>query len=187
MVAELASWVHTHDAYPTTAALRRGGQSALESARARLWAGEANALRAAVAEATGTILAPRRAPDGAYATNEQVAAALRPLAQRLGRMPTQREAAAAGLGTAWAESSRRVGVAGMAARLGVPCRTRQTHDRTGMLAGLVGVALARRGRRLTTQAVRQALGSLGIAWIRRCGGIAAVRVELARMGIRHQD
>ena len=187
VVDGLAQWLRKHGAYPTGSELKGAGLSALASARSRLWAGESDALHAAVGEAAGVAVRCRRAKAGSYATIAQVTAALSPLATRLGHMPTCREATAAGLGTAWAEASRRVGVARMAARLGVPCRTRQTGDRAGMLAGLVGVALARRGRRLTTTAVRQALGSVGIAWIRRCGGIAAVRVELARMGIRHQD
>ena len=179
VVAELAGWLSEYGYYPAKTDLQRAGQGALESARSRLWRGAGDALREAVGAACGAAVRRRRAPDRSIATVQQAAAALAPLAKRLGRMPSGREAEAAKLGTAWAHASRGGGVAQMAARIGVPCLTRHKRSRAEMLKALFGVTIAS-GSRLTTTLVRAQLGSGGVAWVRRLGGIAAVRAALAR-------
>jgi hypothetical protein len=120
VVAELADLVCRHGSYPSRAALIRAGEAALASACGRLWGGREAALRQAVETRAGVAVRPPRAPNGSMKTLQQAAAALRPLAQRLGRMPRREEAAAAGLLTAWTVASRRWGVAAVARLLGVP-------------------------------------------------------------------
>ena len=177
----LAEWLRTHGSYPTGAELRGAGLSALASARSRLWAGETNALHAAVGEAAGMAVRCRRAMAGSYATIEQVAAALSPLAEQLGRMPTGDEAAAAGLGTAWAHASRRGGVLSMAERIGVPCQTRRDRSRPAMLAAFFELITSLGDVRLTTTLIRTHLGAGGLAWVRKLGGMAVVRTAIADM------
>jgi hypothetical protein len=181
VVAELAQWVRGHEAYPTEAELRRAGHSALGSARSRLWAGQGEALRKAVGDAAGITVPRRRAPDRSYATIEQVAAALAPLAEQLGRMPTGDEATAAGLGAAWAHASRRDGVLSMAERIGVPCQTRCDRSRPAMLAAVSDLATSLGHVWLTTTLIRAQLGARGLAWVRKLGGMAAVRTAIADM------
>ena len=183
VVAELAAWVREHAQWPTNAELLQAGQGPLRSARDRLWRGAQEALRAAVTVACGKAVSARRAANGSLATSDQVADALRPLALQLRRIPTAEEAAAAGLATAWSRASRDGGVDAMAARIGVPVRSARPRSRTEMMAAFARVAMAQKDKRLTTEAVRQALGSGGVGWVRRCGGIEAVREELGRMGI----
>ena len=178
VVVELAGWLSEYGYYPTKTDLQQAGQGALESARSRLWKGAGDILREAVGAACGAAVRRRRAPDRSIGTVQQAAAALAPLAKRLGRMPSGREAAAAKLGTAWAHASRGGGVAQMAARIGVPCLTRHKRSRAEMLKALSGVTIAS-GSCLTTTLVRAQLGSGGVAWVRRLGGIAAVRAALA--------
>ncbi len=181
VVAELAQWLRGHEAYPTEAELRRAGHSALGSARSRLWAGQGEALRNAVGDAAGITVPRRRAPDRSCATIEQVAAALAPLAKQLGRMPTGDEAAAAGLGTAWAHASRRGGVLSMAERIGVPCQTRRDRSRPAMLAAFSELITSLGDVRLTTTLIRTHLGAGGLAWVRKLGGMAVVRTAIADM------
>ena len=123
----------------------------------------------------------RRLPDRSYATIEQVAAALAPLAKKLGRMPTCDEATAAGLGTAWAHASRRGGVLSMAERIGVPCQTRRDRSRPAMLAAFSDLATSLGNVRLTTTLIRTHLGAGGLAWVRKLGGMAAVPIAIADM------
>ena len=178
VVVELAGWLSEYGYYPAKNDLQQAGQGDLESARSRLWKGAGDALREAVGAACGVAVRRRRAPDRSIGTVQQAAAALAPLAKRLGRMPSGREAEAAKLGTAWAHASRGGGVAQMAARIGVPCLTRHKRSRAEMLKALSGVTIAS-GSRLTTTLVRAQLGSGGVAWVRRLGGMAAVRAALA--------
>ena len=177
VVVELAGWLSEYGYYPTKTDLQQAGQGALESARSRLWKGAGDGLREAVGAACGVALRRRRAPDRSIATVQQAAAALTPLARRLGRMPSGQEAKEAKLGTAWARASRGGGVAQMAARIGVPCHTHHRRSPEEMLAALAGVAVAP-GSRLTITLVRAQLGSGGVAWVRRLGGMAAVRIAL---------
>jgi hypothetical protein len=181
VVAELAQWVRGHEAYPTEAELRRAGHSALGSARSRLWAGQGEPLRKAVGDAAGITVPRRRAPDRSYATIELVAAALAPLAEQLGRMPTGDEATAAGLSAAWAHASRRGGVLSMAERIGVPCQTRRDCSRPAMLAAFSDLATSLGHVRLTTTLIRAHLGARGLAWVGKLGGVAAVRTAIADM------
>ena len=181
VVADLAQWVRGHGVYPTEAELRRAGLHALGSARSRLWAGRGEALRKAVGDAAGIAAPRRRAPDRSYETIEQVAAALAPLAEKLGRMPTSDEATAAGLGTAWAHASRRGGVLSMAERIGVPCQTRRDCSRPAMLAAFSDLVTSLGDVRLTTKLIRTQLGAGGLAWVRKLGGMDAVRAAIADM------
>ncbi len=181
VVAELAQWVRGHGVYPTEAELRQAGLHALGSARSRLWAGRGDALRKAVGDAAGIAAPRRRAQDRSYTTIEQVAAALAPLAKQLGRMPTGDEATAAGLGTAWAHASRRGGVLSMSERIGVPCQTRRDRSRPAMLAAVSDLATSLGDVRLTTTLIRRHLGPGGLAWVRKFGGMAAVRTAIADM------
>jgi hypothetical protein len=184
IVAELAGWLSEHGHYPTNAVLRVSGLSRLCSARSRLWAGEMDALRALVAEKAGVIMTGRRAPDGSYTTIEQVAAALKPLATALGRMPTAKEAAAAGLGTAWAHASRRGGAASMARMLGVMSISPQRRTKAEMIDALAKVSAAIGDAKLTVTVIRSRLGSAGVAWVRKCGGMAAMKAALRAGSIR---
>jgi hypothetical protein len=179
VVGELADWMHEHGSYPTNAELKKAAHSPLCSARSRLWAGEMDALRLAVGERVGMEATPRRAPDRSYTTVDQVAAALKPLALTLGRMPTAAEAAAAGLSTAWAHASRRTGVARMAEMIGVPCASPPRRTVQEMLDELRSFAASLGGERLTTSIIRERLGSGAVAWVRKCGGMEAVRKAIA--------
>ncbi len=181
VVADLAQWVRGHGVYPTEAELRRARLHALGSARSRLWAGRGEALRKAVSDAAGIAAPRRRAPNRSYETIEQVAAALAPLAEKLGRMPTSDEATAAGLGTAWAHASRRGGVLSMAERIGVPCQTRRDCSRPAMLAAFSDLVTSLGDVRLTTTLIRTQLGAGGLAWVRKVGGMDAVRAAIADM------
>ena len=183
VVAELSTWVRAHGRWPTNAELLQAGYGDLRSARDRLWAGAQAELRATIADACGRTVTARRAPNGSLATSALVADALRPLAMKLGRMPTADEATRAGLGTAWSRASRDGGTDAMACHIGVAVRSARPRTKAEMMAAFVRVAMGQMDRRLTTEAVRRVLGSGGIAWIRRCGGVVAVRGELARMGI----
>jgi hypothetical protein len=126
----------------------------------------------------------RRAPDGSYTTIEQVAAALKPLATALGRMPTAKEAAAAGLGTAWAHASRRGGAASMARMLGVMSISPQRRTKAEMIDALAKVSAAIGDAKLTVTVIRSRLGSAGVAWVRKCGGMAAMKAALRAGSIR---
>jgi hypothetical protein len=186
IVAELAGWLSEHGHYPTNAVLKLSGLSQLCSARSRLWVGETDALRALVAEKAGVNVTCRCAPDGSYATIKQVAAALKPLAIKLGRMPTAKEATAAGLSTAWSHASRRGGAASMARMLGVISISPQRRTEAEMLDALAKVSASIGGAKLTITVIRSRLGSGGVAWVRKCGGIAAVKSAL-RAGSVRQD
>ena len=181
VVAELAQWVRGRETYPTEAELRQARLGALGSARSRLWAGQGEALRKAVGAAAGITVPRRRAPDRSYEAIEQVAAALAPLAEQLGRMPTGDEATAAGLGTAWAHASRRGGVLSMAERIGVPCQTRRDCSRPAMLAAFSDLVTSLGDVRLTTTLIRTQLGAGGLAWVRKLGGMNTVRAAIADM------
>ena len=104
--------------------LIRAGRSDFLGARDRLGRGEQEAVRAEVERLYGKPLPRRRQPDGSYASLASIAALLRPLAERLGRVPTRRECAAARLGPAWDAMSRRWGVAMLASYLGLPVAPR---------------------------------------------------------------
>jgi hypothetical protein len=186
IVGELVRWLSEHGHYPTNAELKASGLSKLCSARSRLWAGEMDVLRVRVAERAGVGVTARRAPDGSYATIEQVAAALDPLATALGRMPAAREAAGAGLGTAWSHASRRGGAASMARLLGVISISPQRRTKAEMIDALTKVAASIGGAKLTITVIRSRLGSAGVAWVRKCGGMAAVRAAV-RAGSVRQD
>lgn len=120
IVTELLAWVRQHSRYPSTAELIQAGRSDLVRARSRLYGGDQDALRAEIERAFGKPLPRRRQRDGCYDTLDRVADLLRPLAEHLGHVPTQRECAEAGLGSAWYAMSRRWGVAVVAAHLGLP-------------------------------------------------------------------
>ena len=184
VVRELAAWVRMHGKFPTKVELRRAGQGALSSATDRLWAGDRGSLRAAVEKLAETPLSPRRAANKTLSTQAQWAAALKPLADRLGYMPSSREAADAGLSTAWTRASRSVGVAAMARLLGVPCVGPIRRSRTEMLHEFAQLARSVGAERLTTTMVRDTLGSGGLARLRKCGGIASVRAQIDRLSGR---
>ena len=173
VVEALAAWVRMHGTFPSMAALHRHGQGDLVRAPGRLWGGRDAALRAAVAACAGRPVRPARSPNGSFDTLEQVAIALRPLAQVLGRMPTHAEGASR-LSTAWAVGSRRWGVAAVAAAIGTAHvgPKRRTEERLALLGTVP--------RPLTIAATRRHLGSGGVALVRRCGGIAAVRRAIGR-------
>jgi hypothetical protein len=158
----------------------RQGRGALASAATRLWAGAELELRAAVEAKVVVPLPQRRAANGSCATMAQIEAALRPLAVRLGRMPTGAEAAANGLATAWAHASRRKGVAAVAASLGVPCGALRRLGREEMIDAFVQLSGSAGSARLTTTLIRKEMGSGGVARVRRLGGMAAVRAAIER-------
>ena len=175
VVEGLAAWTREQGTYPTRDTLRRHGRGDLASARDRLWGGREAALRAAVASCAGQPVRPARAPNGSFDTLQKVAGALRPLAQALGRMPTLAECASSLLGTAWSVGSRRWGVAAVAAAIGTAHTGPKRRTDAEILALLATVPAP-----LTTTAVRRHLGFGGVAWVRRCGGIEAVRRAVGR-------
>ncbi len=199
---ELASWVQAHGRYPVGGDLAGSGQRALARAAQRLFSGRQDELRAAVERRIGRALPRHMAPPGSYATQAQVAALLRPLCERLGRFPLEAEMEAdPGLPLGfYTVVSGRFGIEAMAAHMGVPHQGRKRRTRaevlalfrqvaagaapgaavpdTAALAGLPGTR--RPPARLTTMAIRAALGSGGLAMLRRhFGGIAALRRALA--------
>jgi hypothetical protein len=180
VVEEVANWVQANGSFPTQEQLKQAGLGPLRSAIARLWRGDSAGLYAAVEKRIGRSLPPQRAPNGSLATQAQLMAALRPLAETLGRMPTGKEASDAGLCTAWTRTSGSIGVASMAKLLGVPSVGPRHRSHNEMLREFADVAVSVSPRRLTTPMIRAALGSGGIARIRKCGGIASVRAQIGR-------
>lgn len=189
VVAELAGWVGRHGGYPTQRDLDAAGRGALAQATKRLFRGEQDNLRALVEQRCGRVLPRRQAPPGSYAGIDQLGARLRPLCDGLGRFPTAVEMRAAGLpATLYALVSRRHGVRHMAEHMGVPYAGPQRLMRTAALDlfrtlpghGDLLAATAGAPSRLTTTVIRAALGSRGLAILRRhFGGIAALRAALA--------
>ncbi len=199
---ELASWVQAHGRYPVGGDLAGSGQRALARAAQRLFSGRQDELRAAVERRVGRVLPRHVAEAGSYATQAQVAVLLRPLCERLGRFPLEAEMEAdPGLPLGFYNVvSRRFGIAAMAACMGVPHLGSKRRTRAEMLAlfrqmaagaalsAAVPDAAASAGlsgiggpvARLTTMAIQAALGSGGLAMLRRhFGGIAALRRALA--------
>jgi len=199
---ELAAWVQAHGRYPVGDDLAGSGQGALARAVGRLFSGRQDELRAAVERRVGHALPRHMAEAGSYATKAQVAALLRPLCERLGRFPLEAEMAAdPGLPLGFYNVvSGRFGIEAMAAHMGVPHQGPKRRTRAEALAVFRQVAaVAAAGAavpgaaapaglpgigepvaRLTTMAIRAALGSQGLAMLRRhFGGIAALRRALA--------
>ena len=122
---------------------------------------------------------------GSTATPEALAALLRPVCEQLGRFPNAAEMAAAGLpSTVYAVTSRRYGVAAMAARMGVPHAgpERLTHDEAVavLLTAAEPSLLPGVPSRITTTMIRERLGSKGIGILRqKVGSIADLRAILA--------
>ena len=177
VVAELTRWVMQHGRYPTRRDLDADKQGGLARAAKRLFKGEQASLRALVERRCGRTLPRRQAAPGSYAGID-----------RLGRFPTAAEMRAAGLpDTLYDLVSRRHGVRRMAAYMGVPYAGPQSLTRAAALAlfrSLPGQAdpqtAAGAPSRLTTTVIRAALGSRGLAILRRSfGGIAALRAALA--------
>ena len=190
VVAELAGWVGRHGSYSTRRDLDADGRGALASAARRLFQGEQDGLRALVGRRCGRVLPRRQAPPGSYAGIDRLAALLRPLCDRLGRLPTAAEMRAAGLpATIYSLVSRRRGVRRMAEHMGVPYAGPQRLTRAEALAlfrALPGQADPQVGAgapspsRLTTTVIRAALGSRGLGILRRrFSGIAALRAARA--------
>ncbi len=188
VVAELVCWVGRHGSYPTRRDLDAAGRGDLARAVKRLFRGEQGSLRALVGLRCGRSLPRRQAPPGSYAGIGQLATLLRPLCDRLGRFPTAAEMKAAGLpATLYSLVSRRHGVKRMAEHMGTPYAGPQRLTRAGALAlfrTLHGredpASAAEAPSRLTTTVIRAALGSRGLAILRRhFGGIAALRAALA--------
>ena len=184
VVDELAAWVHKHGGFPTRADLRRSGLGALSSAAERLWTGDRAGLQAAVTSHSGISVRLHRAANGSLETQDQLVAALRPLADRLGRMPSCKEAAAAGLSTAWARASRTIGVTAMAKLVGLPSIGPQRRSRAEMLRDFADLESSIKPARLTTTIIREAMGAGGLARLRKCGGIASVRAVIGRLSSR---
>lgn len=123
---EIAVWVNKYGRFPSVADLKATGHSHLAGARQRLFNGKTDELRHAVERICERPLARRKMPNGSYATQELLAAILRPLCARLGSFPTRAEVRAAGLPPAvWARVSTDYGVRRMAAFMGVPCWDRR--------------------------------------------------------------
>ncbi len=188
IVAELAAWVGAHGRIPTGSELKAAGRNALGSAIRRLFRGEQDALRALVGQRCGRTLPCRHMPDGAYADIDRLAALLRPLCDRLGRFPTEAEMRQVGLPvTLYAVVSGRHGVARMAAHMGVAYAGPQRLTLAEALAvfrALPGgqdlLSAAGAPPRLTTTAIRAALGSRGIAMMQKhFGTIDGLRAALA--------
>jgi hypothetical protein len=186
IITELATWVETHGAYPTSRELAAGGQSRLLSAQRRLFRGKQDRLRSLVAKRSGRTLPRRIARSGSYASLDQLANSLRPLCDALGRFPSCREMNAALPETVFSEVSRRVGLQAMAERMGVPYRGPRRRTRQEALQlfrqiapeqdGLPGLGVR---SHLTTTQIRRALGSKGIVLMQRMfGGIAELRKAL---------
>ena len=118
---EVAAWVNEHGRFPSVADLKATGHSHLAGAQQRLFVGRTDELRHAVERICRRTLARRKMPNGSYATQERLAAILRPLCASLGRFPTRAEVKTAGLSpTVWAKVSTGYGVRAMAAFMGVP-------------------------------------------------------------------
>ncbi len=188
VMAELADWVGQHGRYPTRRDLDAAGRGGLGRAAKRLFKGEQDNLRALVGQRCGRTLPRRQAPPGSYAGIDQLAALLRPLCDRLRRFPTAAEIRAAGLpATLYSLISRRHGVRRMAEHMGIPYAGPQRLTRAAapaLFRTLPGQESARSAAgapsRLTTTVIRAALGSRGLAILRRhFGGIAALRAALA--------
>ena len=199
---ELAAWAQAHDRYPVGGDLAGSGQGALANAAQRLFSGRQDELRAAVERRVERVLPRRMAASGSYATQAQVAALLRPLCDRLGRFPLEAEMEAGpGLPLGFYNVvSGRFGVEAMAAYMRVPHQGSKRRTKAEALAvfrqvaadaaagaavpgaaapaGLPGIGGP--AARLTTMAIRAALGSGGIAMLcKHFGGIAALRRALA--------
>ena len=184
VVEELVAWAQKDRSLPTRAELKRSGHGALSSAAERLWKGDRVGLQTAVAKHSGIPLKLHRATNGSLVTQDQLVAALKPLADRLGHMPSCKEATHAGLSTVWARASRSIGVAAMAKLLGVRNIGPQHCTRPEMLQAFANLAASTGTARLTTKMIRDAMGSGGLARLRRCGGIASVRAEVSRISCR---
>ncbi len=199
---EVAAWVQVHGRYPVGRDLAGCEQGALASAAQRLFSGRQDELRAAVERRVGRALPRHMALPGSYATQAQVAVLLRPLCDRLGHFPLEAEMEAdPGLPLGFYNVvSGRFGIAAMAACMGVPHQGRKRRSRAEVLAlfrqvaagAAPGAAVPRAAAlaglpgiggppaQLTTMAIRAALGSGGLAMLRRhFSGIAALRRALA--------
>ena len=188
VVAELAGWVLQHGRYPTRRDLDADEQGGLGRAAKRLFKGRQESLRALVERRCGRTLPRRQVPPGSYASIDQLAVLLRPLCDQLGRFPTAAEMKAAGLpATIYDLVSRRYGARQMAGHMGVPYAGPQRLTRAAALELFRGLpwqvdpqTAVGAPSRLTTTVIRAALGSRGLAIVRRhFGGIAALRAALA--------
>ena len=188
VVAELAGWVVQHGHYPTRRDLDASGQGSLGRTAKRLFKARQDDLRTLVERRCGRPLPRRQAAPGTYAGIDQLAVPLRPLCDQLGRFPTAAEMKAAGLSaTLYDLVSRRHGVRRVAEHMGVPYAGPQRLTRAAALVlfrslpGQVDPQTAAGApSRLTTTVIRAALGSRGLAILRRSfGGIAALRAALA--------
>ena len=188
VVEELVAWVEAHGVYPTADALRQGGQSRLESARCRLFVGRSAEVRATVEQQCG--LAPGgRMPAGSTASQEALAALLRPVCEQLGHFPNAAEMAAAGLpSTVYSVVSRKHGVAAMAARMGVPYAgpARLTAEQAValLLTAAEPLLLSGEPAQITTSMIRARLGSRGIGILRRQFGTIANLRRIVAHGAR---
>jgi hypothetical protein len=180
VVEELSAWAQKNGGFPNRTRLRRSGHGALSSAAERLWKGDRAGLQIAVASHAGITLPLPRATNGSLETQDQLVAALKPLADRLGHMPSCKEARAAGLSTAWARASGSIGVAAMAKLLGVSSIGPQRRTRPEMLQEFADLATSIQPARLTTTMIRASMGAGGLARLRRCGGIASVREAIGQ-------
>ena len=131
IIAELLAWVEEHGQYPSVPELIEAKRSDLLGAIHRLGRGKAEVIRAEVETLWGKPMRRRRMQDGSYATLASIGSLLRPLAERIGRVPTRRECAAEGLGTAWDVMSRRWGVAALGAHLDLPTASEGRRKPTG--------------------------------------------------------
>ena len=129
---EVAAWTEQRGYFPSTAELKATGHGLLAGAAQRLFIGRNEELRRGVERMLGRPLSQRKMPNGSYATQERLAALLRPVCASLGRFPTRAEVRAAGLSpTIWAMASKRYGVRAMAAFMGVPYASQGRRCRDG--------------------------------------------------------
>ena len=184
--SELFAWAAAHGEFPTRGMLEADGQAGLARAVRRLFRGRQTALRREVEQRTGPLPPPRRAVAGAYATTDQLAAALQPLCDQLGCFPTCGQMAAAGLPeTVYSRVSRGIGVQAMAAHMGVTyagprrCTVEEALAEFAVVAAGLPV-----GRAIDTTLIRRCMGARGIGLLRRLfGSIHTLRAALARQVI----
>lgn len=186
VLTELCAWAAAHGEFPSRRMLEADGQARLARAVQRLFRGRQAALRREVERRTGPLPPPRRAAAGTYSTIGQLAAALRPVCNRLGHFPTCGQLAAAGLPeTVFSRVSRGIGMRGMAAHMGVPYagpRRCTTAEALAEFAALAAGGSA--ARAISTSLIRRSMGARGIGLLqRRFGSIHTLRAALAREAV----
>lgn len=186
VLTRLCAWAAAHSEFPSRRMLEADGQACLARAVRRLFRGRQAALRREVERRTGPLPPPRRAAAGTYSTIGQLAAALRPICDRLGHFPTCGQMAAAGLaGTVYSRVSRGIGMRGMAAHMGVPYAGPRRCTTVEALAEFAALAAGgSAARAISTSLIRRSMGARGIGLLqRRFGSIHTLRAALAREAV----